>query len=177
MSWFRAVDQDNSGFINAQELSSALQSGNNRNFSVQACATMMGMFDHQRTGRIDVTQFAQLFTFINQWTEAFRRADSDRSGSINVSEMLPVLQQQGYNLNPQTVELMVQKFGQHPPPAGGYNPYQQQQPPTLGLDGFILVNVQLRRLTDAFRQKDVQQQGRITISYEDFIGLVVNTVA
>ena len=88
-SWFRAVDQDNSGFINAQELSKALQSGNNRNFSVQACSIMMGMFDHSRTGRIDVNQFGQLFAYINQWTEAFRRADSDNSGSITVNEMMP----------------------------------------------------------------------------------------
>jgi len=170
MSWFRAVDQDNSGFINAEELSRALQSGNNRHFSLSACATMIGMFDRSNTGRIDVTQFSQLFAFINQWTEAFKRADSDRSGSIAVNELQPVLQQQGYNISPATVALMVAKYGTSAPPHGAA-PCQ-----ALGLDGFILVNVQLRKLTDAFRQRDTQQQGRITIGYEEFIGMVVNMV-
>ncbi|XP_018019904.1 peflin [Hyalella azteca] len=133
---------------------------------------MMGMFDHQRTGRIDVHQFAQLFAFINQWTEAFKRADADHSGSITVSEMMPVLQQQGYNVSPGTVQLMVQKYGQ---PEGGAYPLPGATA-SLGLDGFILVNVQLRRLTDTFRQKDVQQKGQITVSYEEFVTMVVNTV-
>ncbi|KAF2357311.1 EF-hand domain pair [Trinorchestia longiramus] len=124
MSWFRAVDQDNSGYINATELSKALQSGNNRNFSVQACATMI------------------------------------------------VLQQQGYNVSPATVQLMVGKYGL----SGGSTPHQVGGSAGLGLDGFILVNVQLRRLTDAFRQKDTQQKGQITIGYEEFITMVVNTV-
>jgi len=161
MSWFRAVDQDNSGHINSEELSRALQSGNNRNFSLSACATMIGMFDRSNTGRIDVSQFAQLFAFINQWTEAFKRADSDRSGSIAANELHPVLQQQGYNISPNTVALMVAKYGSNS---------------SLGLDGFILVNVQLRKLTDAFRQRDTSQQGRITVGYEEFIGMVVNLV-
>lgn len=41
MSWFKAVDQDNSGQINARELSLALQNGNNSNFSDEACKLMI----------------------------------------------------------------------------------------------------------------------------------------
>lgn len=176
MSWFRAVDQDNSGYINASELSRALQSGNNRNFSLAACETMMGLFSQGNTGRINAQQFSQLFAFINQWTEAFRRADRDNSGSISVQELSQVLKEQGYNIGPTTVQTMVNKYGAAAPAPSYPGAYAgaPQSASSLGLDGFILVNVQLKRLTDVFRQRDTAQQGRINVSYEEFIGMIVN---
>ena len=41
-SWFRAVDQDNSGQITAAELKRALVNGNWSNFSEEACKLMIG---------------------------------------------------------------------------------------------------------------------------------------
>lgn len=41
-SWFRAVDQDNSGQITASELKRALVNGNWSNFSEEACKLMIG---------------------------------------------------------------------------------------------------------------------------------------
>jgi len=41
-SWFRAVDQDNSGQITAPELKRALVNGNWSNFSEEACKLMIG---------------------------------------------------------------------------------------------------------------------------------------
>ena len=44
-----------------------------------------GMFG--ASGNINMPQFSQLFAFINQWTEAFKRADADKSGSIAQHEL------------------------------------------------------------------------------------------
>ena len=41
-SWFRAVDQDNSGQITSSELKRALVNGNWSNFSEEACKLMIG---------------------------------------------------------------------------------------------------------------------------------------
>ena len=45
------------------------------------------MFDRDRTGTINIHEFSQLFAFINQWTEVYRRYDRDNSGTIDEGEM------------------------------------------------------------------------------------------
>ena len=44
---------------------------------------------------------------------------------------------------------------------------------SLKLDSFIQCCVMLRGLTDAFRMRDTNQNGSITINYEDFMCLVL----
>jgi hypothetical protein len=46
-SWFRAVDQDNSGQITASELKRALVNGNWSNFSEEACKLMIGKLTNE----------------------------------------------------------------------------------------------------------------------------------
>lgn len=86
-SWFNTVDKDRSGQINAKELQAALVNGQGKNFSDQACNLMIGMFDKTKKGTIDVNEFQQLYTYINQWLSVFRTYDRDQSGSIEENEL------------------------------------------------------------------------------------------
>ncbi|XP_042856848.1 peflin-like [Penaeus japonicus] len=162
VSWFRAVDQDNSGQINAHELGQALQNGSWSKFSDESCKMMINLFDHDHTGSINLQEFGQLFNFINQWIEAYRRFDKDNSGTINETELMSALQQMGYNLSPQFVGYLVSKFA----------PRTRQ----VTLDNFIVSNIQIQRLTSAFRKHDTQMKGVITINYEDFMTLAFANV-
>lgn len=162
VSWFRAVDQDNSGHINAVELSQALQNGSWSKFSEESCKMMINLFDHDHTGTINLQEFGQLFNFINQWIEVYRRFDKDNSGTISEHELMSALQQMGFNLTPQFVGFLVSKFA----------PRTRQ----VTLDNFIVANVQIQRLTNAFRKHDTQMKGVITINYEDFMSLAFSNV-
>ncbi|XP_042226183.1 peflin-like isoform X2 [Homarus americanus] len=161
-SWFRSVDQDNSGEINAPELKQALQNGNWSQFSDEACRLMISMFDHDRTGTINIQEFGQLFTFVSQWTEVYRRYDHDNSGTIDENEMNTALQQMGYRLSPQFVSFLVSKF----------SPRMRK----VTLDNFIVSNIQLRNLTEAFKSRDCEMKGIISISYEDFVSLAFTSL-
>lgn len=86
-SWFNAVDKDRSGQINATELKSALVNGQGKNFSDQACNLMIGMFDKNKKGTIDVYEFQQLYSYINQWLTVFRNYDRNQSGHIEEDEL------------------------------------------------------------------------------------------
>lgn len=86
-SWFNAVDKDRSGQINAKELQAALINGQGKNFSDQACNLMIGMFDKNKKGTIDVQEFQQLYTYINQWLAVFKNYDRDQSGHIEEGEL------------------------------------------------------------------------------------------
>merc|ERR1712198_294439 len=157
--WFQAVDQDNSGQIDAAELGQALANGDMSKFSQEACQMMINMFDSNLTGTIDVNEFGKLFQYINQWKAMFEGYDKDRIGLIDQGEFTQALQQMGYRFSPQFVQNLLAKF----------NPRSRK----LTLDNFIICSVQIKRLTDSFRTRDTQMQGTATLQYEDFIGLAL----
>ena len=49
--------------------------------------TFIGMFDHDKSGTIDATEFAKLWDFIQQWKKVFDSYDKDHSGSIDANEL------------------------------------------------------------------------------------------
>lgn len=85
--WFTMVDRDSSGKINAEELKAALVNGKGQNFSDAACKLMIGMFDQDSSGTIDIVEFEKLYAYINQWLSVFKNYDRDNSGSIDENEL------------------------------------------------------------------------------------------
>merc|ERR1719431_2282638 len=109
-SWFRAVDQDNSGQIDAMELGKALANGDGTMFSEQACKMMINMYDSNNTGTIDMNEFGQLFQAVQQWKANFESFDKDRAGTIDQNEFGQALQQAGYRFTPTFVQNILAKF-------------------------------------------------------------------
>ena len=114
MEWFRAVDQDNSGQIDAKELGQvsllsgsntkltcyavcqALANGDMTMFSEEACRMMINMFDTNMTGTIDMQEFGRLFAFINEKKRMFEGHDRNKEGTLSQDEFLQALQAMGY---------------------------------------------------------------------------------
>eukprot|EP00096_Caligus_rogercresseyi_P013452 TRINITY_DN60_c0_g1_i3.p1 TRINITY_DN60_c0_g1~~TRINITY_DN60_c0_g1_i3.p1 ORF type:complete len:248 (+),score=72.80 TRINITY_DN60_c0_g1_i3:348-1091(+) len=160
-TWFRAVDTDNSGQIDAAELKKALVNGNWSNFSEEACTLMISMFDRTRSGTISINEFGDLYNYINQWKAIFEGIDRDRSGFIEQNELMAAFQQMGYRFTPTFVQNLLSK----------YDPQNRR----LTLDNFIVSSVQIKRLTDSFRVRDKEMKGQATLGYEDFVGLALGT--
>ncbi|NXM44984.1 PEF1 protein, partial [Gymnorhina tibicen] len=160
-SWFQTVDVDHSGFISVKELKQALVNNNWSSFNDETCLLMINMFDKTRSGRIDVYGFSALLRFIQQWRSLFQQYDRDQSGSISFSELQQAFSQMGYNLSPQFSQLLLARYAQRSPN------------PSIQLDRFIHICMQLQSLTDAFREKDTALVGNVRLSYEDFLTMVV----
>jgi len=157
--WFNAVDQDRSGQIDSKELQRALVNGNWSHFSEEACRMMIDMFDRDKSGQINVHEFASLFAYINQWKALFESIDRDRSGFIEQAEFSQALQQMGYRFSPTFVQNLLAKY--------------DSRSRKLTLDNFIVASVNIKRLTDSFRTRDREMRGQATLQYEDFIGLAM----
>ena len=134
--WFSAVDQDRSGQIDYKELQRALVNGNWSNFSEEACRMMVDMFDRDKSGQINVQEFASLFNYINQWKALFESIDRDRSGFIEHAELTQAFQQMGYRFTPTFIQNILAKY--------------DSKTRLLTLDNFIVVCVNMKRLTDSF---------------------------
>ncbi|XP_059686864.1 peflin [Gavia stellata] len=160
-SWFQAVDADRSGYISVKELKQALVNSNWSTFNDETCLLMINMFDKTRSGRIDVYGFSALLRFIQQWKNLFQQYDRDQSGSISFSELQQAFSQMGYNLSPQFSQLLLARYA------------QRSSNPSIQLDRFIQICMQLQSTTDAFREKDTGLVGNVRLSYEDFLTMVV----
>ena len=106
-SWFTSVDADRSGQISPLELQQALVNGNMSKFSEETCKMMISMFDTNKSGTIDMNEFGQLFSYVQQWRGIFMGFDRDRSGSIEAGEFSQALAQMGFNLSPQLVQVQL----------------------------------------------------------------------
>lgn len=157
--WFLSVDADRSGRISALELKQALVHGNWATFTEEACRMMIGMFDKERSGSIDVMGFQALWNYIQQWKTVFERYDADRSGQIEANELQRAISEMGYRISPQFFSAIIMK----------YDPKRRR---SLGLDDFIVFCVQLQLYTNAFRERDASRTGTITLPYEDFLNIV-----
>ena len=60
-------------------------------------------------------EFAGLWKYISDWQGVFAHFDRDRSGSIDGHELANALASFGYNLTPQILSLIEQKYGTRPP--------------------------------------------------------------
>merc|ERR1712215_231233 len=104
-------------------------------------------------------ELGRLFTYIQQWKAMFGGFDRDRTGTIDQGEFSQALQQMGYRFTPQFIQNLLAKFD----PRGR----------KLTLDNFIMVSVQVKRLTDSFRSRDREMKGQALLGYEDFVGLAM----
>ncbi|XP_047021987.1 peflin [Helicoverpa zea] len=158
--WFRAVDKDQSGFITAVELKSALVNAQGQTFSETACNLMIGMFDKDRSGHINVEEFEKLYTYINQWLAVFKTYDTDQSGHIDEKELSEALTKMGFRFTPEFVSFLVKRC--------------DSNEGKVSVDSFIVLCVQIQRFTEAFRARDTQQNGTVTIGFEDFLTVALS---
>lgn len=159
--WFQTVDRDQSGQIQWEELQLALANGKGENFSPTACKLMIGMFDRDKTGTKGLNEFQLLYNYINQWLTVFRTYDRDQSGSIEEPELAQAFQQMGFRFSPEFVKFVIAK-----------NDLKNHKQITV--DQFIVTCVQIQRFTEAFRSRDKEMKGMISLTFEDFLSITLN---
>ena len=86
--WFGQVDTDRSGQVNTAELQRCLAQGG-LHFSTKLCASMIRMYDADRTAQLSFAQFGELHKFLVNVQTVFATADRDRSGQLDLNECVP----------------------------------------------------------------------------------------
>lgn len=132
------------------------------------------MFDSDNDGAINFAEFTSLWNYINDWTRCFRSFDRDNSGNIDKGELISALTQFG-NVYPITVRHLYCLLGYRLSDPF-YNmllrKFDRTHTGRIMFDDFIQLCVVLQTLTAAFRDKDLDRDGFITIHYEEFLTMV-----
>lgn len=69
--------------------------------------------------------------------------------------------QMGYRLSPEFIKFLMTKS-------------DPDNPQFMSIDQFIVVCVQIQRLTGAFRERDTDMKGTISIGFEDFLNVALS---
>lgn len=117
---------------------------------------MIRMFDVDKTGTINFDEFCGLWSFLAAWRNLFDRFDEDRSGYISFDEYSKALVAFGYRLSSTFVGMLFRTYEK----GGGGN---------MSFDLFVQSCISLKRMTDVFKRYDVDRDGYITLSFEEFL--------
>lgn len=122
----------------------------------------MRLFDRDKNSVIDFNEFVSLHGMVMQLTTSFMQADFNRSGNLEMGEIVNALAGQGLPVN----QAMVQRF------CRAY--YPGSKIPRVSYDHFILLGAQLHYLRANFTS--MQQGGRISFDLNQLVTFVLDLI-
>eukprot|EP01023_Acetabularia_acetabulum_P025367 TRINITY_DN2428_c1_g1_i1.p2 TRINITY_DN2428_c1_g1~~TRINITY_DN2428_c1_g1_i1.p2 ORF type:complete len:169 (+),score=12.78 TRINITY_DN2428_c1_g1_i1:178-684(+) len=153
--WFNAIDRDNNGYLDPNELQRALQLGN-LNFSLQTIAHMIRIHDRDNNGTISFAEFERLHQFLINMQNSFRYFDRDNSGELSLAEVHQALLHARFNLDQTAFYTLCRAFD---PDRSG----------TLELPAYIAMSLFLKSCSEVFNAFDPQRSGKISLDFNQFI--------
>jgi len=70
-----------------------------KQFSLEACRSMVAMTDRDRNGRMDYGEFRNCWRHVMEWKGSFKEYDKDNSGDMNAVELRGALAKLGFKLS------------------------------------------------------------------------------
>ncbi|ORX85344.1 EF-hand [Anaeromyces robustus] len=160
--WFNAVDTDNTGELTVEELRNALKNGDNTSFSYQTIILMIRMINSRNTDTLNLNEFHAMMIYIDRWRKMFNLFDVDRNNSIDKEELKEALYRLKLQISDRIVQLLLKKYSRN---------YDGR---TINFDQFINICISLNNITESFRYQDRNKQGKLYLSYEEFLVQVIN---
>lgn len=153
--WFKAIDRDSNGTLDAAELQRALALGN-LHFSLQAVAHMIRMHDTKQDGTVNFVEFEKLHNFLTSMQKSFVQYDQDKSGELDMREVQQALSSAGFMLD-------------QPAFAALFTAFDPDKSGSLCLPEYIGLTLFLQSATATFTAFDAQRTGRITLDFNQWV--------
>ncbi|XP_042207805.1 calpain-A-like isoform X3 [Homarus americanus] len=101
-------------------------------FTKDVCRSMIAMMDVDRSGKLGLQEFLQLWTDIRVWKNAFKLYDKDNSGHLCSFELRQALNSAGYRLNNHICNALMLRYG--------------DKEGRISFDDFIMCSVKLKTM-------------------------------
>ncbi|KAK8727150.1 hypothetical protein OTU49_009721 [Cherax quadricarinatus] len=124
-------------------------------FSKDVCRSMIAMMDVDRSGKLGLQEFLQLWTDIRIWKNAFKLYDKDSSGLLCSFELRQALNSAGYRLNNHICNALTLRYG--------------DKEGRISFDDFIMCSVKLKTMMEIFQERDPEATLSATFTLEEWI--------
>lgn len=167
---FLAADADQSGFIDATELQTALVNIPwNRPFDPKTVNMLINMFDLDHNEVISFNEFRGLLRYVREWREVFEAVDQDHSSSIDPRELRKALYHFGYKLSSSLVGMIHDKYTSD---AG-----EPDEDRGISFDRFLRACLGVERSQKAFKKgHHPDHRGRVRFNEEQFMIAALNSI-
>ncbi|GMH08150.1 hypothetical protein Nepgr_009990 [Nepenthes gracilis] len=153
---YKKIDKNGDGVLDDRELQSVLTSVN-QSFDLRTVHLLMYLFTNSNTRMIGPAEFVPLYKSLQNWRLIFQRADVDKNGRIDVSELRGALTNLGYTVSPTVLNLLISKFD------------KSRGNCSLGFDNFIECCITVKGLTEKYRAKENSYNGTAVFTYDDYL--------
>ena len=85
----------------------------NSDFSLEACRAMISSMDHHRLGKLNYTQFKELWQKLMKWKHTFEVSDVNHDSMIDFSELCTGMNKLGLQLDDTTIQVLMNRFQNH----------------------------------------------------------------
>nr|XP_042907830.1 calpain-A isoform X5 [Parasteatoda tepidariorum] len=123
-------------------------------FSLDVCRSMVSMMDVDRSGKLGLEEFKNLWMDIRTWKNVFKKYDVDQSGSLNTIELRGALHSAGYRLNFHVLRALVLRYGKKG---------------KVTFDDFIMCAVKLKTMIETFQERDPRKTMRATFTLDEWV--------
>ncbi|XP_063728233.1 calpain-B-like isoform X2 [Symsagittifera roscoffensis] len=121
----------------------ALKEVKTGNFSIDACRTMVAIYDSDMSGKLGFQEFSELWVYICMCKKVFIEYDQDKSGSFSSFELQDALKYLGYSLDSMTFSCVVTRYAN-----------RQNQ---IDFNDFVMIACKLR---STFERFDANKNGK-----------------
>ncbi|XP_003737924.1 peflin-like [Galendromus occidentalis] len=158
---FRMMDVAGRGRLDKPELVEGMKYYNGISLKTETIVLLAGMYGSEATGGLTLEDFKRLHHTLMTWSSLFRRHDVDSQEYLLHHSLCSALHELGYKLDRTTTRSLTRKLG--------------RQAKYIQEDAFVRICCLLRRLSTAFKKKDLNRQKNIQLSYYEVLHMALDS--
>lgn len=81
-----------------------------KDFSLEACRSMVASVDLDRNGKLEYTEFREMWQTVMQYKNCFKQYDKDGSGDMNAAELRGALAKLDFRLSTPILSSLVLRY-------------------------------------------------------------------
>jgi len=124
-------------------------------FSREVCRSMVASVDDDRTGKLGIDEFSELWTNILRWKTCFKIYDEDYSGNLSSFELRKALNSAGYQISNKVLAALVLRYG--------------DDDGSISFEDFIMISVKLKAMIAVYKDKDTKGLNKAQFSLEEWV--------
>jgi len=157
--WFRSVDRNNSGTVQAQDLAGI--QFDQKPLGLTVATKLVKVFDKDQSGTIEFNEYVALQRFLEDMQNAFFIADKTNTVTIDAQQVHAAFSQAGFDVSMGTVQASVKKYSQ----TGG-----------LDFPSFLFLCAHFAHCRSIYEWNDPQQTGQMHLTYDAFCHIGIDLI-